>query len=63
MDKRGRFNETLITNVQGMLALYEVAHLRVHGEDILEEALAFTTTHLKAIHFIFKSVTLLTLYF
>ncbi|KAL6321843.1 hypothetical protein AAG906_035542 [Vitis piasezkii] len=47
MDKRGRFKETLITNVQGMLALYEAAHLKVHGEDILEEALAFTTTHLK----------------
>ncbi|KAJ9678956.1 hypothetical protein PVL29_021001 [Vitis rotundifolia] len=47
MDKRGRFKETLITNVQGMLALYEAAHLRVHGEDILEEAFAFTTTHLK----------------
>ncbi|KAJ9676225.1 hypothetical protein PVL29_024963 [Vitis rotundifolia] len=30
------------------LGLYEAAHLRVHGEVILEEALAFTTTHLKA---------------
>ena len=30
-----------------MLGLYEATHLRVHGEDILEEALAFTTTHLK----------------
>ena len=32
-----------------MLGLYEVAHLRVHGEDILDEALAFTTTHLKSL--------------
>ncbi|KAJ9676221.1 hypothetical protein PVL29_024961 [Vitis rotundifolia] len=47
-DERGRFKEALITNVQGMLGLYEAAHLRVHGEVILEEALAFTTTHLKA---------------
>ena len=31
-----------------MLGLYEAAHLRVHGEDILAKALAFTTTHLKA---------------
>ena len=31
-----------------MLGLYEATHIRVHGEDILEEALAFTTTHLKA---------------
>ena len=32
-----------------MLGLYEAAHLRVHGEDILDEALAFTTTHLKSL--------------
>ncbi|KAL6316983.1 hypothetical protein AAG906_024522 [Vitis piasezkii] len=47
-DERGRFKEVLITNVRGMLGLYEAAHLRVHGEDILAEAVAFTTTHLKA---------------
>ena len=46
-DEQGGFKEALIKDVQGMLGLYEVAHLRVHGEDILEEALAFTTTHLK----------------
>ena len=38
----------MISDVIGMLGLYEVAHLRVHGEDILTKALAFTTTHLKA---------------
>jgi len=32
-----------------MLSLYEAVHLRVHGEDILEEALTFATTHLKSI--------------
>ncbi|EOY12839.1 Terpene synthase 21, putative isoform 3 [Theobroma cacao] len=32
-----------------MLSLYEATHLRVHGEDILEEALAFTTTHLQSV--------------
>ncbi|KAJ9676250.1 hypothetical protein PVL29_024985 [Vitis rotundifolia] len=47
-DEKGSFKEDLISNIQGMLGLYEAAHLRVHGEDILEEALAFTTTHLKA---------------
>ena len=47
-DEKGSFKEDLISNVQGMLGLYEAAHLRVHGEDTLEEALAFTTTHLKA---------------
>ncbi|KAL6315648.1 hypothetical protein AAG906_004819 [Vitis piasezkii] len=44
----GSFKEDLMSNIQGMLGLYEAAHLRVHGEDILEDALAFTTTHLKA---------------
>lgn len=34
--------------MHGLLSLYEAAHLRVHGEDILEEALAFTTSHLES---------------
>ncbi|KAL6318346.1 hypothetical protein AAG906_039438 [Vitis piasezkii] len=34
-------------DVRGMLGLYEAVHLRVNGEDILDEALAFTTTHLR----------------
>ncbi|KAA3472495.1 (+)-delta-cadinene synthase isozyme A-like [Gossypium australe] len=33
-------------DVKGLLELHESSHLRVHGEDILEEALDFTTTHL-----------------
>jgi len=32
-----------------MLSLYEATHIMVHGEDILEEAFAFTTTHLESI--------------
>lgn len=31
-----------------MLSLYEAAHMRVHGEDILEEALVFISNHLKS---------------
>ena len=31
-----------------MLSLYEAAHLGVHGEDILDEAIAFTTAHLQS---------------
>ncbi|RVW86329.1 Valencene synthase [Vitis vinifera] len=48
-DKNGSFRESLIGDVQGMLGLYEAAHLRVQEEDILDEALAFTTTHLKSL--------------
>ncbi|XP_059288200.1 sesquiterpene synthase 14b-like [Lycium ferocissimum] len=44
----GKFKETLTKDVLGLLSLYEAAHLRVHGEDILEEALTFTITHLKS---------------
>ncbi|XP_043710538.1 (-)-germacrene D synthase-like [Telopea speciosissima] len=38
-----------INDVSGMLCLYEATHLRVHGEDILDEALEFTTTRLNSI--------------
>ncbi|KAF8408837.1 hypothetical protein HHK36_004906 [Tetracentron sinense] len=45
--KTGSFKEHLISDLQGMLSLYEASHLSVRGEDILDEALAFTSTHLK----------------
>ncbi|KAK4566531.1 hypothetical protein RGQ29_002698 [Quercus rubra] len=48
-DKDGQFKESLTSNVKGMLAFYEATYLRMHGEDILDEALEFTTTHLKSI--------------
>ncbi|XP_049369990.1 sesquiterpene synthase 14b-like [Solanum verrucosum] len=44
----GKFKEALTIDVQGLLSLYEAAHLRVHGEEILEEALTFTVTHLES---------------
>ncbi|CAN6691178.1 unnamed protein product [Malus baccata var. baccata] len=47
-DKSSSFKESLIDDVSGMLSFYEATHLRVHGEDILEEALVFTTTHLES---------------
>ncbi|KAL6316146.1 hypothetical protein AAG906_015976 [Vitis piasezkii] len=49
IQRLGCFRESLIGDVQGMLGLYEAAHLRVQEEDILDEALAFTTTHLKSL--------------
>uniref|UniRef100_A0AAN0LI60 Terpene synthase n=1 Tax=Syringa oblata TaxID=178762 RepID=A0AAN0LI60_9LAMI len=45
-DHQGKFDESLVSSLQGLLSLYEAAHFRVHGEEILEEALKFTTTHL-----------------
>ncbi|XP_027354358.1 (-)-germacrene D synthase-like [Abrus precatorius] len=46
-NEQGKFNDRLVADVEGMLSLYEAAHLRIHGEDILEEALAFTSSHLE----------------
>ncbi|KAE8674431.1 (+)-delta-cadinene synthase [Hibiscus syriacus] len=46
-DENGKFKESLISDVKGMLKLYEAANFQVHGEDILEEALSFTKLQLK----------------
>ncbi|KAH1084052.1 hypothetical protein J1N35_023813 [Gossypium stocksii] len=46
IDEKGKFKESLISDVKGMLELYEAAHFQLHGETILEEALAFTVFHL-----------------
>ncbi|KAG6655098.1 (-)-germacrene D synthase-like [Carya illinoinensis] len=48
-DSEGRnFKESIIHDVRGILSLYEASHMRVHGEDILDEALHFTTTQLES---------------
>ncbi|KAI3449956.1 hypothetical protein Pfo_006621 [Paulownia fortunei] len=41
-----KFKETLNSDAKGLLSLYEAAQLRIHGEEVLEDALAFTTHHL-----------------
>ncbi|TXG66894.1 hypothetical protein EZV62_008169 [Acer yangbiense] len=48
-DQAGKFKESLIDDVVGMLCLYEAAHLGIRGEDVLDEALAFTTSHLESV--------------
>ena len=47
-DTNGNFKESLTSDVRGMLSLYEATHLRVHGEDILDEALLFTAPQLES---------------
>ncbi|KAM7473355.1 hypothetical protein LguiB_020598 [Lonicera macranthoides] len=49
MDEEGRFKESLIEDTRGLLSLYEAAHMRVHKEDVLDEALAFTGAHLEQV--------------
>ncbi|OIW05962.1 hypothetical protein TanjilG_11649 [Lupinus angustifolius] len=46
-DEQGKFKESMTKDVEGMLSLYEASHFRIHGEDILDEVLAFTSSHLK----------------
>ncbi|KAI3449960.1 hypothetical protein Pfo_006625 [Paulownia fortunei] len=41
-----KFKEALNSDAKGLLSLYEAAHVRIHGEEILEEAVIFTTHHL-----------------
>ncbi|KAJ0105492.1 hypothetical protein Patl1_19309 [Pistacia atlantica] len=48
-DSNGTFKENIAGDARGILSLYEATHLRVRGEDILKEALDFTTTHLKSL--------------
>nr|BAP74389.1 delta-elemene synthase [Citrus jambhiri] len=48
-DIDGNFKPSLAKDVRGMLSLYEATHLRVHEENILDEAHAFATSHLESI--------------
>ncbi|KAF3674642.1 5-epi-aristolochene synthase 3 [Capsicum annuum] len=45
---KGKFEESHASDVLGLLSLYEASHVKIHGEDILEDALAFSTTHLES---------------
>ncbi|KAH9651258.1 alpha-humulene/(-)-(E)-beta-caryophyllene synthase [Citrus sinensis] len=48
-DSDGNFKTSLAKDVRGMLSLFEATHLGVHEENILDEALAFTTSQLESI--------------
>ncbi|XP_050209226.1 probable terpene synthase 6 [Mercurialis annua] len=41
-DSHGKFKQSLATDVKGILSLYEAAFVSITGEDILDEAIAFT---------------------
>ncbi|GAB2252434.1 hypothetical protein Droror1_Dr00005281 [Drosera rotundifolia] len=47
LDNDGKFKQTLVSDLKGIISLYEAAHVRIRGERILDEALIFTTQHLK----------------
>ncbi|GER55361.1 Cis-muuroladiene synthase [Striga asiatica] len=49
MDGENKFKDDVANNAEGLLSLYEAAHARIHGEEILDEAVPFTTHHLKRI--------------
>ncbi|KAI6684896.1 hypothetical protein NL676_030809 [Syzygium grande] len=49
-DSEGNFKESLVSDVRGLLSLYEACHLRCHGDSILEEALPFAITHLESVN-------------
>ncbi|WCJ38153.1 Terpene synthase 5 [Euphorbia peplus] len=46
-DGHGEFKEEIINDIKGILCLYEACFLAIPGEDILDEALAFTRKHLE----------------
>ncbi|KAH7845066.1 hypothetical protein Vadar_018587 [Vaccinium darrowii] len=45
----GVFKETICNDMMGMLSLYEATYLKVHGEDILDEAFHFTKVGLESL--------------
>ncbi|GLT42239.1 hypothetical protein SLA2020_162520 [Shorea laevis] len=49
MNENGKFKADLVNDVPGMLSLYEAAHLALPDEDILDEAISFTTSSLESI--------------
>ncbi|KAK6157136.1 hypothetical protein DH2020_011384 [Rehmannia glutinosa] len=58
IDQQGNFKESLANNVEGMLSLYEASHFGVDGEEILDKALAFSSSRLESLlHQMSKSLS------
>lgn len=47
VDKEGNLKESLIDDVEGMLSLNEASNYGITGEDILDKAFEFTSSHLR----------------
>ncbi|XP_039012386.1 (+)-delta-cadinene synthase isozyme A-like [Hibiscus syriacus] len=45
-DVEGNFKASPASDVRGLLELYEASHMRIQGDDILEEAISFTKAQL-----------------
>ena len=48
-DKEGNFKAEISGDVQGLLSLYEASFLGFEGENVLDEARAFSATRLKSL--------------
>nr|E3W208.1 RecName: Full=Sesquiterpene synthase; Short=SspiSesquiTPS [Santalum spicatum]ADO87006.1 sesquiterpene synthase [Santalum spicatum] len=48
-DSEGNFKNSLMEDAKGLLELYEATHLSVNGEEMLDDALEFTKTHLELV--------------
>ncbi|XP_057781642.1 (-)-germacrene D synthase-like [Salvia miltiorrhiza] len=50
IDEEGNWKESLLINdVEGMLSLYEASNYGINGEEILDKALEFTSSHLESL--------------
>ncbi|XP_039144335.1 (-)-germacrene D synthase-like [Dioscorea cayenensis subsp. rotundata] len=49
MDDKGKFREEMSNDLNGLLSLYEAAYLGIPGEDLLDEAIDFTRSHLQSL--------------
>jgi hypothetical protein len=45
----GRFMDSLSSDMEGLLSLYEASHLGMHGQNTLEEARLFSVQNLKSL--------------
>nr|E2E2N7.1 RecName: Full=Bicyclo-germacrene synthase; AltName: Full=Allo-aromadendrene synthase; AltName: Full=Geraniol synthase; AltName: Full=Limonene synthase; AltName: Full=Terpene synthase 4; Short=OvTPS4; AltName: Full=Terpinolene synthase [Origanum vulgare]ADK73618.1 terpene synthase 4 [Origanum vulgare] len=48
-DGEGNFATALTNDVEGLLELYEASHLATRGEEILDRAMEFSSSHLQAL--------------